>query len=227
MRGLNSSDRTASITRKQVSSDDLRLLNSLREGDEAAFAEVVERYHFLLLSLARLYVSNRAAAEDVVQETWLAVLAGVDRFESRSSLKTWISRILINRAKTRAKRDGRLVPFSSLLRTELQTAEPAVEPERFQTRGEEFPGHWASPPTSWGDDAEQRLLAQEGLEQIQRAIETLPSAQQTVITLRDVNGWTAQEVCNVLEISETNQRVLLHRARSKVRAACERYFEKR
>ena len=131
----DSPDRAASITRKQLSSDDLRLLNSLRESDEAAFAELVERYHSLLLNLARLYVSNQAAAEDVVQETWLAVLKGIDRFESRSSLKTWISRILINRAKTRAKRDGKLVPFSSLLRTELQAAEPAVEPERFQTRG--------------------------------------------------------------------------------------------
>ena len=207
-------------------SDDLALVEALRRGEEAAFVELLESYHALFLGLARLYVPTRAIAEDVVQETWLGVLKGIDRFESRSSLKTWISGILINRAKTRARSEKRLVPFSSLVNTEIGTAELAVEPERFLKAGEEWPGHWALPPKSWGENPEERLLAKETMGYIRGAIAALPSAQQMVITLRDVEGWTSKEVCNVLEISETNQRVLLHRARSKVRSAVERYFAK-
>ena len=206
--------------------EDLRLVGALRRGEEAAFVELVERYHRLLLGLARLYVPTRAIAEDVVQETWLGVLKGIDRFESRSSLKTWISGIMINQAKTRARSEKRLVPFSALVNAEIGTPELSVDPERFLKAGEELPGHWALPPKSWGEHPEERLLAEESMEHIEEAIAVLPSAQKMVITLRDVEGWTSEEVCNVLEISETNQRVLLHRARSKVRSAVEKYFAK-
>ncbi len=207
--------------------EDPRLVDALRRGEEAAFVELVERYHPLLLGLARLYVPTRAIAEDVVQETWLGVLKGIDRFESRSSLKTWISGILINQAKTHARSEKRLVPFSSLVKSEIGTPELSVEPERFLKAGEEWPGHWALPPESWGEHPEKRLLAEETMEHIQEAIAALPSTQQMVITLRDLEGWTSEEVCNVLEISETHQRVLLHRARSKVRSTLEKYFETR
>jgi len=206
--------------------EDLRLVGALRRGEEAAFVELLERYHALLLGLARLYVPTRAIAEDVVQETWLGVLKGIDRFESRSSLKTWISGIMINQAKTRGRSEKRLVPLSSLVNAEIGTPEYSVEPERFLKADEEWPGHWALPPKSWGEHPEERLLAEESMEHIEEAIAVLPSAQKIVITLRDVEGWTSEEVCNVLEISETNQRVLLHRARSKVRSAVEKYFAK-
>jgi RNA polymerase sigma-70 factor (ECF subfamily) len=157
----------------------------------------------------------------------MGVFQAIDRFEGRSSLKTWIFRILVNRAKTHAQRERRMVPFSQLVRREVDTSELAVDPDRFQTPDEEWPGHWSLPPQSWGEDAEKRLLAEETLEQIQRAIDALPQAQRMVITLRDVQGWASEEVCNVLDISETNQRVLLHRGRSKVRRAVEKYFTER
>ncbi len=133
---------------------------------------------------------------------------------------------MINQAKTRARSEKRLVPFSSLVNAEIGTPELSVEPERFLKAGEEWPGHWALPPKSWGEQPEERLLAEETMGHIRGAIAALPSAQQRVITLRDMEGWTSEEVCNVLEISETNQRVLLHRARSKVRSAVEKYFAK-
>ena len=157
----------------------------------------------------------------------MGVFQAIDRFEGRSSLKTWIFRILVNRARTHAQKERRMVPFSQLVRGEVDTAELAVDPDHFQTPDEELPGHWSSPPQSWGEDAEKRLLSEETLEQIRRAMDILPQAQCMVITLRDVQGWASQEVCNVLDISETNQRVLLHRARSKVRRAVGKYFTER
>ncbi len=195
--------------------DDADLVRALRAGDEAAFAELVRRYQASLLRVAQLYVSSRAVAEEVVQETWVGVLKGIDRFEGRSSLKTWIFRILANTAKTRGEREGRTVPFSSLAGDD-GAAEPAVELERF-TRA----GYWISPPDSW---PEERLLAGEARAVVERAIATLPAVQRAVITLRDVEGWSAEEVRNVLDLSETNQRVLLHRARAKVRRAIEEYM---
>jgi RNA polymerase sigma-70 factor (ECF subfamily) len=164
-----------------------------------------------------MYVSTQATAEDVAAETWLAVLEGIDRFEGRSLLKTWIFRILTNRAKTRGMRESRSLPFSSL---EREAA--AVDPERFQGADERAPGHWSAPPQAF---PEERLLAGETRTVIARAIERLPSTQRAVITLRDVEGWSAEEVCNALTLSETNQRVLLHRARAAVRRALEEYFE--
>jgi RNA polymerase sigma-70 factor (ECF subfamily) len=204
--------------------EDLCLVAALAGGDEAAFESLIDRYHAPLLRLAMVYVSDRAVAEEVVQETWIGVLRGLDRFEGRSSLKTWIFRILTNRAKTRGQREGRSVPFSSLW-SPGEPGEPAVEPERFLPPDHaEWPGHWASPVRSWGDSPEERLLSGETTALIHQAVEALPPAQREVITLRDIEGWTADEVCDLLEVSEGNQRVLLHRARSKVRRALERYF---
>jgi RNA polymerase sigma-70 factor, ECF subfamily len=205
---------------------DARLLAALRAGDEAAFLQMVDRYHASLLRLALMYVSNRQVAEEVVQETWLAVLLGLKQFEGRSALKTWIVRILLNKAKTRAQREGRSVPFSSLPALDLESDEPSVEPERFYSADHpQWPGNWAAPPHTWESVPEQRLLARETRRRLREAIAALPAQQQEVILLRDIEGWTAAEVCNTLALSETNQRVLLHRARSKVRRALERYLD--
>jgi RNA polymerase sigma-70 factor (ECF subfamily) len=204
------------------------LLAALRSKDEAAFTTLVDRYHSSLLRLAQLYVSSRAVAEEVVQETWLGVLQGLDAFEGRSSLKTWIFRILINRAKTRAEREGRTVPYGLAWDLSADRGEPAVEPERFLPASHpEWPGHWASPPQSWGENPEARLLSKEARQFIQKAVDSLPPAQREVITLRDIEQWESEEVCNVLGLSESNQRVLLHRARSKVRRALEEYLSPR
>ena len=206
-------------------SDEAHLVEALRRGDEAAFVTLLERYHGALVRLATVYVGDRVVAEEVAQETWLGVLQGLDRFEARSSLKTWIFHILTNRAKTRAQREGRSVPFSALWDPDTAPAEPAVEPERFLPADHSrWPRHWASRPRRWDDTPEERLLARETGAYLQQAIAALPPSQREVLTLRDVEGWTSAEVCNVLGISETNQRVLLHRARSKVRRALERYL---
>jgi RNA polymerase sigma-70 factor (ECF subfamily) len=205
------------------SREELATVRALRRGDEAAFVSLVERYHASLVRLARVYVGNRAVAEEVAQETWLGVIRGIHRFEARSSLKTWIFRILANTAKTRGERERRSIPLSSLA---PEGAEPAVEAERFLAASHpHWAGHWATPPASWDRIPEDRLLAKETLGCIARAIDALPGAQREVITLRDVEGWTSEDVCALLELSEGNQRVLLHRARSKVRRALEDYFE--
>jgi RNA polymerase sigma-70 factor (ECF subfamily) len=204
---------------------DVRLVAALRRGEEHAFSHLLDLYHAPLLRLAMTYVRNRAVAEEIVQDTWLGVIRGIDRFEERSSLKTWIFRILANQAKTRALREGRTVPFSSL-ESWSHSAEPAVEPERFlDVSHPRWPHHWVTPPANWEGIPESRLLARETLARVQAAIEELPAAQRAVISLRDIEGWTAEEVCELLEISETNQRVLLHRARSKVRRALEQYLD--
>ena len=198
-----------------LSPQDAKLVERLRARDENAFMELIRELNPSFLRVARMFVPTAAVAEDVVQETWLAVLNGIDRFEGRSSLKTWIFRILTNTAKTRGERERRSVPFSAL-DTEDGGYEPAVERSRFTGTG-----HWAVLPRAWPED---KLLAGETLSVIEHAIERLPQTQRTVITLRDVEGWTADEVRNALELSETNQRVLLHRARTKVRNALEQYL---
>ena len=203
--------------------EELNLIEALRAGDERAFERLVAEYHASMLRLALSFVRNRAVAEEVVQETWLGVLNGLDRFEGRSSLKTWIFRILTNRAKTRGEREGRTVPFSSL--AEPGEEGPSVEPERFSGPGHRWAGHWAAYPERWETVPERKLLSSEARTRIDDAIAGLPPSQRAVITLRDVTGLTSEEVCNVLELSETNQRVLLHRARSKVRAVLEDYFK--
>jgi RNA polymerase sigma-70 factor, ECF subfamily len=198
-------------------------LAALRSGDERAFMELVERYHGSLLRVAQIWVSSRAVAEEVVQETWVGVLRGLDRFEGRSSLKTWIFRILANTAKTRAVREGRTIPLSSLENPGL-VPEPAVGPDRFRTWETSLPGHWADRPANWDEQPEKRLETLETRAELEAAIERLPGTQRAVLSLRDIEGWSSGEVCNALGLSETNQRVLLHRARSKVRQALEEYL---
>ncbi len=203
--------------------DEQRLVAALRRGEEAAFVELVARYGASLLRLARTFVRDRAVAEEVVQETWLAVLNGIDRFEGRSSLKTWIFQILSNRAKTRAVRERRSAPFSALA-GDGDDDEAAVDADRFRDEGHRWAGHWAAAPADWSALPEERLLGSETLAQVHAAIETLPPRQADVLVLRDVEGWAPEEVCAALGISDGNQRILLHRARSKVRAALERYL---
>jgi RNA polymerase sigma-70 factor (ECF subfamily) len=199
--------------------DEAELLERLRARDEGAFAELVRAWSPSMLRLARMHVSSAAVAEEVVQEAWLGVLEGVDRFEGRSSLKTWVFRILVNRAMTRGVREARSVPFATLAARDAAGDEPAVDPDRF-TRD----GAWASPPRRWEDSPELALRSEETLAVVRAAIEQLPPAQRLVITMRDLEGFGSAETCNALDLSETNQRVLLHRARAKVRAALERHF---
>jgi len=201
--------------------EDARLVEGLRAGDEAAFAALMRMHGASMLRVAQMYVSTRAVAEEVVQEAWLGVLKGIDRFEGRSSLKTWLFRILVNTAKTRGVREARSLPFSALAD---DAGEGAVPVDRFLGAGERFPGHWAVPPASWAGIPEERLLSAETMDVVRRTIDSLPPAQKTVLTLRDVEGFSAEEVCNALDLTETNGRVLLHRARAKVRAALEEYL---
>jgi len=209
-------------TGPEHSRDEGALVAALRAGDETAFARLVDEHSAAMRRLALTFVRSREVADEVVQEAWLGVLRGIDRFEGRSSLKTWIFRILTNVAKTRAVRESRSVPFSSF---ETGSDELSVDPDRFFRQGDAGPtGAWSAPPASWRAVPEERLLSSETRALIDRAIEALPDSQRVVITLRDVEGFGSEDVCNVLEISETNQRVLLHRARSKVRAAIEDYL---
>lgn len=210
---------------RPLSDADRQLLARLRQGDESAFASLVEQYHPAMVRLALGFVANRAAAEDVAQEAWIGMLRGLERFEGRSSLKTWLFRIVANRAKTRAVRDGRVIPFADLAGAGDAPDEPSVPPDRFSGAPHEDAGHWVSTPRSWDELPEERLLSAELQGAVQAAIDQLPPNQRAVITLRDLEGWRSEEVCNTLEISESNQRVLLHRARSKVRKALEGYLE--
>jgi RNA polymerase sigma-70 factor (ECF subfamily) len=203
---------------------DTNVIARLKRGDEAAFRELIAAYNPALLRLARTHVRTRDVAEEVVQETWVAVLRGLDRFEGRSSLKTWVFRILTNIAITRGVRERRSVPFSDLAEQEADDPEEAVDASRFLPADHDrWPHHWALGPTAWATP-EAGLLTGETRDCILRAVDALPPAQRTVITLRDIEGWPAHEVCDALGVSEGNQRVLLHRARSKVRAAVEEYF---
>jgi RNA polymerase sigma-70 factor, ECF subfamily len=197
-----------------ASPDDRRTVVAILGGDERAFEELVDRYNGALLRVAQGYVSNRTAAEEAVQDTWIGVLRGLPSFEGRSSLRTWIFRILVNQAITRGVRESRSVPFSS-----LGDDEAAVDPERFLPGGA-----WASPPQPVEGLPEDVLLGAEALARVLDAIAELPPQQQQVITLRDVEGWSSGEVREALDLSESNQRVLLHRARSKVRARLEDYL---
>jgi RNA polymerase sigma-70 factor (ECF subfamily) len=199
--------------------EEQRLVEALRQGDERAFVTLLDRYHLPLLRLAKLYVSDQAVAEEVVQETWLGLLQGIQRFEERSSLKTWLFRILINRARTHAQREGRSIPFSSLPGADDEQNDGGVDADRFLPAG-----HWKSFPERWDVIPEERLLSLETRGCIKQAIDALPPAQREVITLRDIEGWTSDDVCQSLSISAANQRVLLHRARAQVRRALEHYF---
>lgn len=190
--------------------DESVLLAGLRAGDERAFAALVDAHDASLRRVARSFVRTDAAADDVVQETWLAVLRGLDRFEGRSSLRTWVFSILVNRARTHAVKDARSVPFSQL---DAGGDGPAVNPAAFEGGG------WTSAPPRPETDPEGRLLAGELRAQLLAAVEDLPEAQRIVITLRDFEGIPSEDVAELLDITPGNQRVLLHRARSRVRAA--------
>ena len=205
-----------------VADDDAVLVARLRDGDERAFEEATASFHPAMFAVARRYVRVRSDAEEVVQEAWLGVLKGLGRFEGRSKLRTWVLQIVANIARDRAVREARSLPFSTF---EAEEVEPAVEADRFRGAGEPYPGGWRSFPTDWRALPEERLLARETLDLVDRAITELPDAQRIVITLRDVTGCTAAEVCELLEVSEGNQRVLLHRARARVRAQLEGHFD--
>ena len=196
---------------------------ALRSGDEAAYARLVDDLSPSLLRMARLYVSTDAAAEEVVQEAWLGVLQGLGGFQGRASLKTWIFRILINVAKTRGVRDSRTVPFSSAFDAGAAPDETVVDVDRFLPDDHErWPRHWAIGPTPWPELAAETA---ESLRLIRATVDGLPRAQREVITLRDIVGCSATETCNALGVSQTNQRVLLHRARAAVRAAIEQELD--
>jgi RNA polymerase sigma-70 factor, ECF subfamily len=187
---------------------DLELVARLRAGDEQAFVELVARHHAAMLRLACSFVSSTAVAEEVVQDTWIGVLRGIEHFEGRSSFRTWLLRILVNRATSTGMRERRSVAVGD--------AGPVVDRARFDASGA-----WMSPPTHWVEDSDDRLLAQGLTGQIQAALDGLPARQREVVVLRDVDGLSGHEVCEVLEISEANQRVLLHRGRSHLRQALE------
>lgn len=199
------------------SEDETALVRQLVAGDEAAFAELVTRYHASMVRMARSFVPTDAAAEDVAQEAWLAVVRGVERFECRSTVKTWLFRILINRAKTRGVRESRCAPFSSFSAGDGRS----VHPDRFFAEGHLNGGHWSIAPQSWRSAPELRAESCETRECLKAALESLPSAQQAVLRMRDVLGFTAADVCAALNVSEANQRVLLHRGRSRMRAVLE------
>jgi RNA polymerase sigma-70 factor, ECF subfamily len=204
---------------------DRELVEGLRRGDEATFARLTDELSGPLMRLALVHVPSRAVAEEVVQDTWVGVIRGIDRFEGRSSLRTWIFQILLNNARTRGQRERRTLPFSSLRRRDPEGRdEPAVDADRFQGRRGEYPGHWARPPAEW-DSPEERLAGEAARGVMLTAISKLPERQREVLALRDIQGYTAEEACNALRLTETNQRVLLHRARSRVRAALERHFD--
>ncbi len=213
-------------TDPMASEEEAQRLKALRTGDEASFAWLVNAHHAGMVRLAMVYVPSRAIAEEVAQETWLAVLQGLDRFEGRSSLKTWIFRILMNRAMSRGEREQRSVPFSALWDADDEAGEPTVDPSRFASASPGRPGAWAAPPQPWDEIPEDRMLSREALAAIGAAIDALRPNQREVVSLRDVEGWTSAEVCAALAITEANQRVLLHRGRAKVRRALEGYLER-
>jgi RNA polymerase sigma-70 factor (ECF subfamily) len=216
------STRLLSLTKRAANrsaADDQAVVAALCNGDERVFEGLVERYHRSLVRIALMYVHDGAIAEEVAQETWIAVLEGIERFEGRSSLKTWIFSILANRAKTRGGRERRHLPISALAGDD----EPEVPLDRFLPPDDPHrPLGWAAPPRAW---PEERVLRRETLERVRDAIAQLPLGQQAVIGLRDVEGFSADEVAAALDISAGNERVLLHRARSRVRRELEEYFD--
>ena len=207
-----------------VRDSDADLIDRLRNCDEATFAWLIDTYSASLLRLAVTFVQDASVAEEVVQETWMAVVTGIGRFEGRSSVKTWLFKILTNKAKTRALREKRTIPFSAFDDRD-QGDEPAVDAARFLPASHpQWPGHWATPPQPWSMGPEGTALDHETLAVLRGALEDLPRTQRVVVALRDVHGWPAADVCAALDLSEANQRVLLHRGRSRLRAVLERYF---
>ena len=206
--------------------DDRDLVASLRVGDEQAFTALVDGWSGSMLRMARTHVPTDSLAEEVVQDTWLAVITGLDRFRGESSLRTWVYRILINQAKTKGVRERRTVPFASLApgngSEDGSRDGPTVDPSRFQGAADPHPGGWRRFPDAW---PEQSLLSSEVRQVVARALEAMPPRQRAVVVLRDLDGHTAEEVSELLMISPGNQRVLLHRGRAVVRAHLERYHD--
>jgi RNA polymerase sigma-70 factor (ECF subfamily) len=196
-------------------------LHALRRGDEAAFRAFVRSQHSSMVRLARMYVDDSAIAEEVVQETWVAVLRGLESFEGRSSLRTWIHRILVNVARRYSGLEFRSIPFSSV--AIAGEDDRAVDADRFQDDGP-YAGHWLNLPEDWSALPQERLLSKEVRQVVQEAVDELPPAQREVIVLRDVHGWSSDEVCEQLHLTPGNQRVLLHRARARVRRRLEEYL---
>jgi RNA polymerase sigma-70 factor (ECF subfamily) len=203
-----------------VAASDEQTVAALRSGDERTFRELFERSYPMMKRVARGYARSDAVAEEIVQDTWLAVVTGIDRFQGRSSIGTWIFSILTNQAKTHSARERRAMPFSSVPLAGAD--EPVVDPDRFQKDDEAWPGHWATPPRPW-QRPERRLMSLEARERLKEALEQLPDRQRVIVGLRDVEGLTAEEVCGLLDLSQENQRVLLHRGRSRLRAVLEEY----
>ncbi len=206
--------------------DETALVEALRQGDRNAFASLVDAHSPWMMRIALSHVSNRASAEDAVQEAWLSCLRGLDGFEGRSALKSWLFVIVSNCARRRAERDSRSVPFSELTRREAERSEPELLEDRFfDDSHPRWPGGWTTFPHGWAGQPEQRLLAGEVSARIEAAAARLPDGQRAVFLLRDVEGWSSEDVCNALGISGSNQRVLLHRARHAIRAVLEDYLE--
>jgi RNA polymerase sigma-70 factor, ECF subfamily len=208
--------------RTPESPGDEAIVAALRSGDERTFRALYERHYLMMKRVARSYVDSEAVAEEIVQETWLAVVTGIDRFEGRSALGTWIFSILINQAKTHTARERRALPFCSIAL--VAEGEQAVDADRFQHDDEAWPGHWATPPRPW-QKPERRLLSLEARAQLKDALARLPDRQRVIVGLRDIEGLSAEEVCDLLDLSQENQRVLLHRGRSKLRAVLEAYID--
>jgi RNA polymerase sigma-70 factor (ECF subfamily) len=205
-----------------LAASDAMTIAALRAGDECAFRELFARTYPAMKRVASGYVPSDAVAEEVVQETWTAVVTGIERFEGRCALSTWLFSILVNQAKTHSRRERRTTPFSSMVPAGGE--ETAVDADRFQKDDEAWPGHWATPPRPW-EKPERRLLALEARERLKQALAELPERQRSIVALRDVEGLSAEEVCGLLGLSQENQRVLLHRGRSRLRAVLEEYFD--
>jgi RNA polymerase sigma-70 factor (ECF subfamily) len=205
-----------------TAASDEQTVAALRSGDERAFRDLFARSYPMMKRVARTYVASDAVAEEIVQETWMAIVTGIDRFQGRSTLGTWIFSILTNQAKTHSAREKRAVPFSSIAPSDAEA--PAVDPDRFQKDDDAWPGHWATPPRPW-QKPERRLLSLEARDHLKAALAQLPDRQRMIVALRDVEGHSAEEVCYLLGLSQENQRVLLHRGRSRLRAVLEQYLE--
>ena len=212
------------VGRVPAGHDDAELVAALVRGDEAAFVALVDRHHASMVRVAARFVPDRAVAEEVVQETWLGLLRGIEGFGGRSSLKTWLFTILLNQARRRGVAEHRTIPFSALGGSHDDLGGPSVDPDRFFPPGHPDAGHWNRQLADWAPSAEEALMGAEVAAVIRAAIDELPEGVRLVITLRDLEGWSAEEVCNVLGIADTNQRVRLHRGRSRVRGALERYL---
>jgi RNA polymerase sigma-70 factor (ECF subfamily) len=205
-----------------TASADAQIVAGLRSGDEATFRELYERSHPMMKRVARHYVASEAVAEEVIQETWMAIVTGIERFQGRSTLSTWMFSILINQARSHGARERRALPLSAVAVGDCEP--PAVDADRFQTDDEAWPGHWATPPRPW-QKPERRLLSLEVREQLRDALAQLPARQRLIVGLRDVEGASAEEVCHMLALSQENQRVLLHRGRARLRTALESYID--